>query len=427
MIPEIVIRNLTLTWPGQRRPLLKIQEFRLRGTGLTLISGPAGSGKSTLLQVLAGLVPQAIPAAVAGEVRIQGIEVLPQDPHTLQGIVTLLLQHPETQMAAFLWSQEVAGTAARAGPPVHNLSRGEVQRLAVEHVLNSPAPLLLLDEPFSNLDSGAVAYLVRRLRHERHRRRVLLVTHTLPPGCEPDQAFLMNQGDLRPVSLAELQKQGQVRQASVSVKPGGSRPGERVMLEAEGLQLRRGPRQLLREGRLSLAPGDLALLTGPNGAGKTTLVKWLVGLAPGAGTLRWQGHRVPHLRGHALLVPQQPGQVLWGDTPAATLKLLGGSRQPLRPEPPDALFYRPVQHLSGGEAQIAALALAFLRAPALLLLDEPTHALDAAHLDLLRRWLQDYQRAGGMVLLLTHHPALFQDLATRWYHLEEARLEARTA
>ncbi len=422
MTPLVEVRDLVLQWPGRNTSTLKIDRFRLEGPGVALISGPAGSGKSTLLRVLAGLVPHLFPAKVSGRVRVQGLDPLHQPPRALRRAVALLLQHPETQLAAYLWAREVADNGAPQ-VPVHRLSRGEVQRLALQQVLATPAPVVLLDEPFANLDGEATAYLVRWLHEHRHRRRILLVSHTLPAGCAPDAAFLLDQGDVQAVSLEHLQALGQVRRAGdAALRPGARRPDRAPTLEATGLRLRRGDRILLQAGDLHLAPGDLALVTGPNGAGKTTLLHWLVGLGPGAGEIRWQGRRVSTLRGAALLVPQQPARVLWGETPEATLRWLGGPRHRLDPPVPPGLFRRPSGHLSGGEAQIAALALGFSLAPPLLLLDEPTHALDAANLDRFRRWLHDYTRQGGMALLSTHHPALFQDLATRIYHLKEAHL-----
>ncbi len=417
---QIRLRDLWLWWPGQKEPVLRGVHLDLQGPGLTVVSGAAGSGKSTLLRLLAGLIPRAQAARIQGEMHL----TTPGDRPP-----ALLLQHPETQLAAFMWAQEVQG---RAAPPVplRRLSRGELQRLALHHVLSTSASLVLLDEPFANLDPQAEAQLVAWIQEHRARRRILLVTHTLPRGCVPDEALRMHQGVLEPVPLQVLLAQRQLRIPPEAFPgPRAVRPLASPRLQLSGVRLWRHGRILLQDGHLHLAPGDLALLTGPNGSGKTTLIRWMVGLEPkaGTGTLHWAGRPVATLRGRALLVPQRPERLFWGGTVGETLRRLGGQEGFLEPPLPQALWHRPAVLLSGGEAQIGALAVALALRPAVLLLDEPTHALDAENLERLRQWLHNYRHQGGLGIVVTHHPHLFADVATQWYHLEDARLETRPA
>ncbi len=416
---RIHLRDLWLWWPEAQEAVLRGVTLTLEGPGLTVISGAAGSGKSTLLRLLAGIIPRYQRARIRGEV---ALTAAPQDPPG----ATLLLQHPETQLAAFFWTQEVTGSQP-PGLPLKRLSRGELQKVALDWVLRTARSVVLLDEPFANLDGQATARLVAWLQRERHRRRILLVTHTSPRGCAPDDTLWMHQGRLEPASLEDLQARRQLRVPPERFAGPVSRPVfHPPRLQVQALRIRRGDRWLLRDGRFQMAPGEVVLLTGPNGAGKTTLARWLVGLEPASGMLFWDGRPRAHLRGYALLVPQQPERLLWGATPGETLAHLGGG-QPLDPSLPESLWTRASVLLSGGEAQIAALALAFSRNPPVLLLDEPTHALDAQNLERLHQWLHNYRNRGGMAVVITHHPYLFADLATRWYHLEEARLEERFA
>src|SRR5262249_58201746 len=88
--------------------------------------------------------------------------------------------------------------------------------------------------------------------------------------------------------------------------------GVTSLLEAEAVSFAYGPRQVLREVSLTLAPGEIVGVIGPNGSGKTTLVRVLSGvLAPGAGTVRLAGRPLTAYRRREVarrlaVVPQDP-------------------------------------------------------------------------------------------------------------------------
>ncbi len=155
--------------------------------------------------------------------------------------------------------------------------------------------------------------------------------------------------------------------------------------------------------------GFTALL-GRSGAGKTTLLKALAGLLPAAGE-PWVG-----------LPPQaRPvGYLPQGAALFAHLTALGNAAYALRGRDRlaraqalldqlgiGALAARPAGRLSGGEAQRVALARALARQPELLLLDEPTAALDARTRDEVLLWLiKTIGNRGIPALAATHDPAI---------------------
>ncbi|MBX3462532.1 MAG: ATP-binding cassette domain-containing protein [Planctomycetes bacterium] len=199
-----------------------------------------------------------------------------------------------------------------------------------------------------------------------------------------------------------------------------------ALLDIEDLVVRRGGWSA-RIPALHLAAGGAAALFAPSGAGKSSLLAGLFGLLDDAGVtgvVRWRGAawsalpgpaRRRALREEIVFLPQDAAAALDPLAPigrqvaqatgvpvataAATLGELGVGH-------PEALCRRLPHEVSGGEAQRALLAIAFLRQPALLVADEPTAGLDAeAHRDVLQR-LQALRGRGVALLLATHDPRL---------------------
>ena len=170
------------------------------------------------------------------------------------------------------------------------------------------------------------------------------------------------------------------------------------MMTLDGIRKAYGARTVLAGVSLSLAPGRIVALVGPNGSGKTTLIKLLLGLArPDAGRLVLDG--VPcdadgayRARiGYAPQAPRYPEHLAVGEVFAMLRALRPGA--PVDEALVDDFGLRgewatPVGTLSGGWRQKVAIACAFLFAPDLLILDEPTAGLDPIASGLLKSHLR---------------------------------------
>jgi ABC-2 type transport system ATP-binding protein len=164
---------------------------------------------------------------------------------------------------------------------------------------------------------------------------------------------------------------------------------------------------------LHVAYGEVVTLLGPNGAGKTTVVETLLGFrAPTSGTVRLHGlnpvrdHREVVVRTGALL---QRGGVWSPMTPRQVLELTASYYD--APRTPDELLglldlercaRTPWRRLSGGEQQRTLLALALLGRPRVLVLDEPTTAVDPEGRQVIRQLIASERERGCALLVTTH-------------------------
>jgi len=184
-------------------------------------------------------------------------------------------------------------------------------------------------------------------------------------------------------------------------------------VEVSELTVNFGALKAVDDVSLHVAYGEVVTLLGPNGAGKTTLVETLLGFrAPNAGTVRLHGlnplrdHREVVVRTGALL---QRGGVWFPMSPRQVLELTASYYDAPR-DPVELLDLldlarcarTPWRRLSGGEQQRTLLALALLGRPRVLVLDEPTTAVDPEGRQVIRDLIAS-ERDRGCALLVTTH------------------------
>jgi ABC-2 type transport system ATP-binding protein len=192
--------------------------------------------------------------------------------------------------------------------------------------------------------------------------------------------------------------------AEASSEPG--RRADEPLLEARELTKRFGKREALRKVSLSARAGEMVAVIGPNGAGKTTLLSILAGIQKAdEGT-------ISHAPDEIGWVPQQAA--LYGKlTVRENLKLFARLE---RCADPDAAVDRmldqtrlgdraddQVSILSGGNRQRVNIAIGILAQPEVLLLDEPSAALDPRQRERLWEFISELAAGGTTVLYATHY------------------------
>jgi iron complex transport system ATP-binding protein len=215
------------------------------------------------------------------------------------------------------------------------------------------------------------------------------------------------------------------------------------MIGLTGARVSLGGNPILHGVDLAVGDGEWLAVVGPNGAGKSTLLRFVAGLVGGEGALVLDGREAATLKRRdrarlVALVVQAPtipegatvaDYVLLGRTPhIRPLSVEGPAdvaavRDALRRLDLEALAGRLVTTLSGGERQRVLIARALAQAAPIVLLDEPTTALDVGHQQQVLELIDELRREHGLTIVTTMHDlTLAGQYADRLVLLDEGRV-----
>jgi len=435
---RISAKGLGFTYFGDRSPALSDVSFEAEVGTETWITGPNAAGKSTLLAVLAGVIPTVVEGKLQGTIEVgsplEGSAPVPamvmQDagiylfrtvfdeiafPLENRGVSTKDL---ETAVRAAL---AVVGIAGLEGRLLHTLSGGERQKVAVAAALAVDPDLLLLDEPFEQLDPASVDEVL-----------------TLATGCAADGATVLiatREADHVPdgarrihlVAGVRTEDEAQAAPAYVHV----ARPMGDAVLEMRSVTHRFGTGGGVDEVDLVVHAGESVALLGPNGAGKTTLMRHAIGLLrPDAGSVRVLGEdigprRVWELARHVGLLFQNPDDQVFNrvvDVEVAWSLIAQGMSRTAAIERARAvmvelgiegLAQENPHEITASQRQLVAFASVLVADPRVIVLDEPTKALDATAAETLAAAVDRRLDEGAGVLLVTHDLRFAARLADR--------------
>ena len=457
---------------GDRVEALKDVDLSADAGSLTLVCGASGCGKSTLMKALTGLVPQMTPGELDGVVSINGRNLADVALTDVGHLCSSVFQNPRTQFFCDTVAEELAFCGENYGREratlrqqseraaklmgishllerkLATLSGGQLQKVALACALASGAPVLLADEPTSNLDPAAISEVRAALKvlkeqgltivvveHRLHFLRGLADQVLLMEGGRVTRRwngaefFSMGQAQRRSLGLRTLVDPGppetwvgqvkegrQEKQAGRQEKQAGRQENReatpsQVRLSCRGLSFAYGASPVFEGLDADFPAGQITCIAGANGVGKTTLVRVLCGLAaPSSGTISLDG--VPASRktrrSACALVMQDTGRQLFSDTLAGELTIgashaSGQSGEQLLADFDLAnLGERHPLSLSGGQKQRLVIAAARATGRPIVILDEPTSGVDARHLDSITATLRRIADEGAAVVVVTH-------------------------
>lgn len=437
--------------------VLKGVSFAVPPGGAVGLVGENGAGKSTLMNILGGNLQ-----AEGGRIYYNGAEFSPPSPAdaTRAGIAFIhqeLNLFPNLSIAEnfFLTSfprtgplidrgaihersrvwLEAVGLAADPGQVVESLSPGERQLVEIAKALSIDAKLIIFDEPTTSLSAREIEELFNLIKELRSRGIALIyISHTLEEvfqlcdeivvlrdgavaGAGPTPSFtrekLISLMIGRPVSHLFPQRMGS--------------PSDKPLLEVRNLR-QKGCRTGIS---FTLHRGEILGLAGLMGAGRTELARTLFGLDPHeSGTIELEGRQLDQWSsrqlielGLAFLTENRQLEGLCLDGTVAENSALASLREHSRTifrwisrESLDASVARicravgldpkvrlsqGVRTLSGGNQQKIVLGKWLLRAPRVLILDEPTRGIDVGAKFEVYRLIQELADNGAGVLLIS--------------------------
>lgn len=183
------------------------------------------------------------------------------------------------------------------------------------------------------------------------------------------------------------------------------------MLEVSHIRKTYGKKVILEDISLKANCGECIAIVGRNGCGKTTLMQILAGaLKPDTGEISFFGNnplkKRKFFREYVGYVPQDPPLLeelsvkdnlkLWGVLKSEYFSTINSMFSL------DEIMNMKVEKLSGGMKRRLGIACAIATLPSILLLDEPTTALDLYYKESIQEWLQKYREMKGIILLTSH-------------------------
>lgn len=258
---EIVFDDVAFAYDGRSHTLSGIS-FGARAGEVIGIVGPTGAGKSTLVSLLPRFYEPATGTITLDGIDVRGIElvslraqisVVLQDSLLFSGTIADNIRYgrPEASAAEIEAAARAAnahdfiaalphGYDAAIGEKGVRLSGGERQRIAVARAFLKDAPILILDEPTSSIDSRTEAVILDALERLIVGRTTFMIAHRLSTLRRPDRILVVDGGRIvEQGCIAELLAQGglfarlwQAQRVGAPHANGGSR-AERTSVHAE--------------------------------------------------------------------------------------------------------------------------------------------------------------------------------------------------
>ena len=245
---EIEFSDVTFTYPGADAPAVRNLGFTLVPNETVALIGKSGSGKTTVVNLLLRTLRQD-----SGDILFDGnadsgitldwireqIALVPQDPFLFYGTIADNLRiarsnASDADLRAALEAAELidfvdsnpAGLDTMVGDQGMALSGGQAQRLAIARAILKDAPVVVLDEPTSQIDVETEALLNKALERLTANKTVLLIAHRLSTIEQADRIIVMDNGRLAESGTREeLLAYGGIYAGMIATKQGIERGG----------------------------------------------------------------------------------------------------------------------------------------------------------------------------------------------------------
>lgn len=422
-----------------------------------LLCGGSGCGKTTLTRMINGLIPHFYEGEVNGEIRVCDILTADSELYEIAPVVGSVFQNPKSQFYTVKTDTEIVFGCENVGMPreqilsnfedtVHELdvssllgkslfalSGGEKQKIACASVAALGPPIIVMDEPTSNLDIRTIFYLKSIIKKWKDAgKTVIIAEHRLYWLMDlADRVIYMANGRIiQDVFIAEFKRytDEKLHQMGLrnSVISGDDlwkdiRSSERIEFTNFSFAYKNAKKDALNIEELSVPKGAVVGVIGNNGAGKTTFGRCLSGLERHVkGTVTVEGRKIDRKQRLVLsyIVMQDVDHQLFTesvlDEILLSLEKQAGTLKERERRAVDILQKLNLKEfsdchpmaLSGGQKQRVAIAGALASGKKILIYDEPTSGLDYRHMLDVAGAIKEMKKQDNTQFIITHDAEL---------------------
>ena len=406
-----------------------------------VIRGPNGSGKSTLVKILTGYYKP-----TAGKVFLENLDQGDIDQLDLRRNYIASVDQHDNLIESLTVAKNISLSFALKGASrieadqsaqellethglsdlgelhPHQISSGQKQMVSLLVALATDPAVLIADEPSGELDPISAQKIYELIAQIPKQTTVIMVTHDSRAEAIADRVIQLREGRISETwkpgepEKGVVDPMGWMRVQEVS-EPAPTRPEKKAAisevstLQADDIWLRYDKQQIFEGISFSATSGELIAVQGPSGAGRTSLLRILGGLQePTMGKVQVDGIDIAPLTrdDRAVLRKRKIGFSSQGRSPWRNISLddlLGEQVEELGRNFVERKR-QPLASFSGGERARIELLNVLAQPRPILILDEPTSAMDQKRRNQANQLLFEYVGNGGLLIVSTRDEVL---------------------